>query len=402
MAYNNYLEGLLSPEQLSDLKYQSVSQGLLGLGQALSRSGAPSLMPQGNGISEGLGAFNQNMQGTMDRALGDILKGAQVKQMIEKQKQDAALKQLYASAITPQYQTTPAIVPQGQTMLDDQGIPTMGTAPEQRSLSGYNYDMKKIVPVLQGMGRFDELKSIAESQKAVRQSGLMGGENAPSPFAPFLNATNPAVRTLAQQLQTGFDRGIIDEETAYKRIEPLAKMEESYIARVDKKSQDAKPTESQYKAATLAGRLEGALTDLKKIGTENEASLKPEVIPSLLQNGLLSYIPGTEMLAGKISSEGRLRAEAAQLDALDAALTLGTGAAYTREQLKGYAKSYFPQVGDGDTVIQEKNDRFSRLVQLARLQAGSAAKNIDEANRLAGGFNKDQFVKDNGLEPRKK
>jgi len=51
MAYENYLEGLLSPEQLSDLKYQSVSQGLLGLGQSLSRSGAPSLMPQGSGIA---------------------------------------------------------------------------------------------------------------------------------------------------------------------------------------------------------------------------------------------------------------------------------------------------------------------------------------------------------------
>ena len=78
------------------------------------------------------------------------------------------------------------------------------------------------------------------------------------------------------------------------------------------------------------------------------------------------------MIAGKISSSDRLRAEAAQLDALDAALTLGTGAAYTKEQLRGYAKAYFPQIGDTPEVIAEKNDRFANIVRLARSQAGTA------------------------------
>lgn len=102
MAIPNYYEGLLSPEQMSDLKYQSVSQGLLGLGQALSRAGAPSLMPQGSGLSEGLAAFNQGMQGSMDAALQNMLKGAQVKQMLDKQKSAQALRTSYQQAITPQ------------------------------------------------------------------------------------------------------------------------------------------------------------------------------------------------------------------------------------------------------------------------------------------------------------
>jgi len=88
--------------------------------------------------------------------------------------------------------------------------------------------------------------------------------------------------------------------------------------------------------------------------------------------GVLSYLPGAEMIAGKISSSDRLRAEAAQLDALDAALTLGTGAAYTREQLRGYARAYFPQIGDTPEVIAEKNTRFANIVRLARSQAGTA------------------------------
>jgi hypothetical protein len=255
MAIPNYYDSLFSPEQMSDIRYQGISQGLLGLGQALSQAGAPSLMPQGSGLSQGLAAFNQGYQGQMDRALSDMLKGAQVKQMLDKQKQDAALKQLYASAMTPQYQTTPAVVPEGQTMLDEMNMPTYGTTPEQKTLTGYKYDMKQIVPALQAMGRFDELKGIAESQKALRQSGLMGDQNAPSPFAPYVMAQSPQVRQLAQTYQKGFEQGTIDEETAYKRIESLSKMEDSYLSRKENQA-DRQLTRDIAQAERDAKKLE--------------------------------------------------------------------------------------------------------------------------------------------------
>ena len=236
---------------------------------------------------------------------------------------------------------------------------------------------------------------------ALRKAGFMSGDaQAPSPFAPYTMAESPQVKTLANQLQTAFNRGVITEEQAYQRLQPLAQMEESFqkfkqtsAEAAAKAAEGKKPTESEAKAATLAGRLEGSLKDLQGIKQE---ALKPEVIPSLLQG--LSIVPGAEMLAGKISSEDRLRAEAAQLDALDAALTLGTGAAYTREQLRGYAKSYFPQIGDTPNVIAEKNTRFERLVSLAREQAGTAGKRIDTATEKAKPFNPNQFKKDRGLE----
>ena len=256
MAIPDYYEGLFSPEQLSDMRYRSVSQGLLGLGQALSRAGAPSLMPQGGGLSEGLAAFNQGYQGSMDTALQNMLKGAQVKQMLDKQKQEAQLRELYKTAVTPQYQTTPAVVPEGQTMLDDMGMPTYGTTPEQKTLTGYKYDMKQLVPVLQGMGRFDELKGIAESQKALRQAGLVGDQqNAPSPFAPYLMAQSPQVRQLAETYQKGFASGTIDEETAYKRIESLSKMEDSFLTRKENQA-DRQLTRDIAQAERDAKKLE--------------------------------------------------------------------------------------------------------------------------------------------------
>ena len=382
----NPLAQLLGQEQYGQAQNEAMNMGALNaIAQLLSMSG-PQAKPVGTGQAIGqalLGGY-QGYQSSMDKTLKDMLTATQVSDMIRKQKEAQQIKSVLASAARPQY--------------------TYGAGEEgpTRELTGMTYDMKSVVPTLQALGRFDLIKDIGESSKVLRQSGIMGDGQAPSPFAPYLQATNPAVRQLATQLQSGFERGIIDEETAYKRIEPLAKMEESYVARVDKQAQDAKPTESQYKAATLGGRLEKSLKDLNAVAETNEKALKPEVFPELIQGSFLSYIPGASMVATKLSSEDRLRAEAAQLDALDAALTLGTGAAYTREQLKGYAKAYFPQVGDTANVISEKNSRFANLVELAKLQAGPAAKNIEAASKASQVFDPKKFIKENDLEPRKR
>ena len=179
MAYDNYLEGLLSPEQLSDLKYQSVSQGLLGLGQSLSRSAAPSLMPQGNGISEGLGAFNQGMQGTMDKALGDILKGSQIKQMIQKQKQEADIQRIRQGAFTPTATVAPMMTSQtpyvNQMMqenlsMGDTGLEslsrsgnyaTQGTGAQVAPSVSQTFDLNKLRQGLMGAGYLEEAKKYA-------------------------------------------------------------------------------------------------------------------------------------------------------------------------------------------------------------------------------------------------
>jgi hypothetical protein len=383
----SYYEGLLSEDDMSSLRLQSLASGLLGAGRAFSQAGAPSLMPQGSGFGNALQGFQEGYQGQVDSALQNMLRASQVQEIVRKQKQAQQLNQIYQGAYTPGKQTA---------------IPSeVGPAVTETPAS---FDMAKIIPQLQRLGPegFGALKDMADSTKALRQLGLMGGGTgqAPSPFAAYTQATSPQVRTLASQLEQGFKTGVIDEETAYKRLDSLAKMEDSYISRqiaagerADKQAQDKKPTEGEKKTATLAGRLEGALGDLSRIDL---AAQTPEIIPSLLQK--LSFVPGAEMAAGKVASSERLRAEAAQLDALDAALTLGTGAAYTSEQLRGYAKAYFPQVGDTPDVIQDKNNRFARIVTLAREQSGAAGKSIDIARGKAKTFDIKEFKKNQGLE----
>lgn len=126
-------------------------------------------------------------------------------------------------------------------------------------------------------------------------------------------------------------------------------------------------TEGERKAATLLQRLEGSKEQLEKALGERSDAAKPNVITSLVRS------VGMEPVANTITNEQRQRVEAAQLDLLDAALTLGTGAAYTREQLEGYRKSYFPQLGDSAGTVKDKQARLENVVESARIAAGRAA-----------------------------
>lgn len=128
-------------------------------------------------------------------------------------------------------------------------------------------------------------------------------------------------------------------------------------------------TEGERKAATLLRRLDFSEKQLQSALTDNKGAAKP----GLLQNGLRAM--GAEAAANTLTGSERQRVESAQLDILDAALTLGTGAAYTKEQLMGYRQSYFPQLGDGPGQIKDKAARLKNVIEAAKIAAGRAAPN---------------------------
>lgn len=132
-------------------------------------------------------------------------------------------------------------------------------------------------------------------------------------------------------------------------------------------------TEAEKTAAFLATRVASGLKTLKIVGSAGDASLANRAAESL-PFGIGNYFVG----------EDRQRTATAQLDVLDAALTLGTGAAYTKEQLEGYRQSYFPQPGDGPDVIADKRSRLNVLLEAAKVKAGAAAPQIDAALNAAG------------------
>ncbi|TXH45994.1 MAG: hypothetical protein E6Q97_30495 [Desulfurellales bacterium] len=133
-------------------------------------------------------------------------------------------------------------------------------------------------------------------------------------------------------------------------------------------------TESERTASFLATRVAGGIGMLGRVGVGGA--------PSYWQR-----IAGDSELGNYVTDEERQRVVATQIDILDAALTLGTGAAYTREQIEGYRKSYFPQPGDKPGTIADKKERLKLLLEASRIKAGGAAHFIDEAILRSGVFN---------------
>lgn len=132
-------------------------------------------------------------------------------------------------------------------------------------------------------------------------------------------------------------------------------------------------TEDEKKSAGYTIRMEDALKMMEELGKANPDAVKPGILASAAGS-----LPGIgPMLENTINSSPRRQIEGAQLDALDAALTLATGAAYTKEQLKNLSKSYFPQIGDEPQDVEVKKARLEKIIQTARIRAGGAAKFID-------------------------
>ena len=156
-----------------------------------------------------------------------------------------------------------------------------------------------------------------------------------------------------------------------QRLE-LARRADERASRAEQRSVSANavtgkpPTEGERKAATLLQRLNFSQQQLEQAVRENPDAASPGLVQSAVGAVL------GESASNAITSAERQRVEAAQLDILDAALTLGTGAAYTREQLEGYRRSYFPQMYDDAETRRDKAARLQNVIEAAKIAAGRA------------------------------
>lgn len=128
------------------------------------------------------------------------------------------------------------------------------------------------------------------------------------------------------------------------------------------------PTESERTAGFLTSRLQGSLAQLRAVTGQSPSAASPNIGAEAVK-----LLTGSDYLKNLANPETRQQVEAAQLELLDAALTLGTGAAYTKEQLLNYQKSYFPQLGDKPGTIKDKANRLNKLLESAQIKSGRAA-----------------------------
>lgn len=134
------------------------------------------------------------------------------------------------------------------------------------------------------------------------------------------------------------------------------------------------PSEGERKAATLLTRLRGSQSQLMAAAGQDASAVKPGMVAEFVR------AVGGDTAANVVTPEARQQIEAAQLDMLDAALTLGTGAAYTREQLMGYRKSYFPQIGDDPKTVNDKQVRLANVIRAAEIASGRAVGDVPTFN----------------------
>ena len=132
-------------------------------------------------------------------------------------------------------------------------------------------------------------------------------------------------------------------------------------------------TESERTAGFLAGRISDAVKRLAPAARKNPGAQTPTIGVEAVRK-----VAG-DSAANYFTSAERQQIYAAQRDILDAALTLGTGAAYNSEQLAGYEASYLPQLFDDPDTIKSKRQALRSLLQAGATKAGRSAPDIEAA-----------------------
>jgi hypothetical protein len=165
----------------------------------------------------------------------------------------------------------------------------------------------------------------------------------------------------------------LQREAAARAREDQQFQREKLDREIAQKAADPKLVEAERTAAFLTTRLAGGIADLQRYMKADPSANKPS-----LGAAVAGGIFGSEA-RNWMNSPARRQVEAAQMDILDAALTLGTGAAYTKEQLEGYREAYFPKLTDDPATVADKRQRLRRVLEAAKLKAGGAAPQIDQA-----------------------
>jgi len=127
------------------------------------------------------------------------------------------------------------------------------------------------------------------------------------------------------------------------------------------------PSGEERKAGFMSNILDRNLLQMQTALGIDPTAVKPNVPASIVE-----AITGPNLLSRNIKPAQRQIVEDSQLDVLDAALTLRTGAAYTREQLNAMRETYFPVLGDKPPAVQAKKQRLESLLEGAYIAAGRA------------------------------
>ena len=348
MEDQNDILGLLDPTGALRQRATGQARGnaltALGLGLLRASRGQP-----GQGRPSTAQAFGeagpgalQAYQQTFDKTLADALKGLQVQDVLAKRADEERMRKAretfenrIAGATTMQ--------PTRQGVLDTQ--------------SNIDPALLEGMSAQQVIGMAPKTQQVTDQNAADRAVLDYLRVASPTEYAKLVAKEPRALPASVQEYQFAVSQGFKGTFADYQE-----QMNKSRATNINM------PSGEERKAGFLANRVRFGLDQMSQVINKNAPAASPEALPSLVK-----WMTQSDFLSNSLTSPDRQRIEAAQLDILDAALTLGTGAAYTREQLEGYRKAYFPQLNDDKTTVADKQARLQNLLESAYITAGRSA-----------------------------
>ena len=361
--------GILDPKQEEKLRNQALVSGIIGT--AANYLAQPKNLNAGSALPYLAKAYIGGMgssQGTVDTALNNLYR-----------------QQLLAGRNDP-FGTVDISKFTPESISEFQKTKDYGVLKPVSEARGTN------------IGNIDPTKFTTESLAAYQQSGNLGDlrqisamEKGESPFGK-INTSDYTPKSLSLFQKSGNFEDLIPKPDAIKATQDydapqLDQLSGKYVflpkrpglpikdlagnivtdIKLSEKAGD-KLTEGERTAGFLSTRLNNSLNQLKTVTGEKPSAASPNIKAEAVR-----FFTRSDYLKNLTNPEARQQVEAAQYDILDSALTLGTGAAYTREQLESYRQSYFPQLGDKPKTVEDKAKRLEGLLDAAYQKAGRAA-----------------------------
>ena len=361
--------GILDPQQEEKLRNQALVSGIIGT--AANYLATPKNLNAGSALPYLAKAYIGGMgasQGTVDTALNNLYR-----------------QQLLAGRNDP-FGTVDISKFTPESISEFQKTKDYGVLKPVSEARGTN------------IGNIDPTKFTTESLAAYQQSGNLGDlrqisamEKGESPFGK-INTSDYTPKSLSLFQKSGNYADLQPKPDAIKATQDydapqLDQLSGKYVflpkrpglpikdlagnivtdIKLSEKAGD-KLTEGERTAGFLSTRLNNSLNQLKTVTGEKPSAASPNIKAEAVR-----FFTRSDYLKNLTNPEARQQVEAAQYDILDSALTLGTGAAYTREQLESYRQSYFPQLGDKPKTVEDKAKRLEGLLDAAYQKAGRAA-----------------------------
>lgn len=381
----DYYGGLLGADELNRLRQQAQEQGTLNMATALLQAGAPSRTPGGGAlaIAQGLQMGQDAYRKALNQGLQEKMAGLQVQDLIQQRAEKERAKQLFAQAYQPERTITEyePLTPQQIERANEPGF----VAPSTTKVIPASFDLSRVAPLIQagaaGQEGIDQFLKRMSLQKAIAGDTTTLAEGATLVRTNPLTGQVETVATGAQKpkLLTGEEGNIAlrlfgtNDAVELSKIPNASQAIEQASIALKKAGATSinMPTGEERKAAVLANRMNFGVQQMNQAIGKDPTAAMPNTVAETAR-----FFTRTDFIPNKLNTEQRQIVEGAQLDVLDAALTLGTGAAYTKEQLQGYQKSYFPQIGDTDAAIKSKQARLQNLLESAQIASGRAASTV--------------------------